>query len=472
MHVFDTKVQYYKYRTLTEVARFAFENRLDNAYYEIPKIIIPGKKASTRCCIYKERAIIEERVKLALSDEDESSIEVIDIACDECPTSGFTVTESCRGCIAHRCEESCRFNAITFDEHQKAHIDKTKCVNCGKCASACQYSAIINRRRPCEIACKVSAISMSETGEAHIDKQKCVSCGACVYQCPFGAISDKSSIVKVVDMIKGSGAFENYKIYAVVAPSISSQFTKVSLPQVITGIKQLGFYSVVEAALGADLVADEEALEMKERDFMTSSCCPSFVKLIEKHYPKFKEYVSPAPSPMIKLAEYLKKVDPTSKVVFIGPCIAKKEEARKVVHQGLVDAVITFEELQALFDSRDLDLSSMEETILDNASYYGRIFARSGGLTDALKQALKENNIERELNTIVGNGIEECKVNLMKMNRGVPKDTFMEGMSCVGGCIGGPCCLTHGPKDLSQVDKYGKLAYEKTIKDAISIYEI
>lgn len=468
-NMFDTQVQYYKYLTLREVAKYAYQGRLSAAYYEIPKKIIPGKHSSTRCCIYKERAIIEERIKFALEDSSESSIDVIDIACDECPSSGFTVTDSCRGCIAHRCQEVCRFNAITF-VNKKAQIDKSKCVNCGLCSKACQYSAIINHRRPCEIACKVKAISMSETGEAQIDKKKCISCGACVYQCPFGAISDRSSIVKVICMIQESLSTSKYKVYAVVAPSISSQFQPISLPKVVTGIKKLGFFSVFEAALGADIVANEEALAMKEANFMTSSCCPSFVHLVQKHYPKLSSYISTSFSPMITMAQLIKQNDATAKVVFIGPCIAKKEEAKSAIHQHIIDAVITFEELQALFDANDFCLENFEDTILDNASYYGRIFARTGGLADALKQGLKENNIDQPIHIMVSNGVEECQVNLAKCSKTIPNSTFLEGMSCVGGCIGGPACLTHGPKDLSQVDRYGKLAFEKTIHDAIHLY--
>ena len=238
MPVFDTNVQYYKYLTLKSVAKYTQLNQLDRAFFDIPRMIIPGKKPSTRCCVYKERAIIEERVRLAIGDDDSKVIEVIDIACDECPASGYTVSEGCRGCIAHRCLSVCKVGAISFDSHQKAIIDKSKCVNCGLCAKACQYSAIVDKKRPCEIACKVGAISMAETKEAQIDYEKCISCGACVYQCPFGAIVDKSSITKAVRLLQLSKKENNKKAYAIVAPSISSQFQNAKLPQVITGIKK------------------------------------------------------------------------------------------------------------------------------------------------------------------------------------------------------------------------------------------
>lgn len=296
---FDTKVQYLKYKVLREVARYAFEDKLLESYTEIPKIIVKNGKPTMRCCIYKERAIVEERIKMAMGGDKNNPnvIEVIDIACDECPVSGYNVTSACRGCLAHRCEDVCRRGAITFDEHQKAHIDKSKCVECGQCAKVCPYSAIANEKRPCEKACKIKAISMGEDGAASIDNETCTSCGACVYQCPFGAIMDKSFILDVVDLIKKSGDNQNYKLYAVVAPSISSQFSYAKLGQVISGIKKLGFFTVVEAALGADMVAYLESQELAEKGFLTSSCCPAFVSYIETQFPQLKENISHNLSP-------------------------------------------------------------------------------------------------------------------------------------------------------------------------------
>ena len=302
MRKFDTKVQHLKYKVLREVARHAWKGDLIDHIVDIPKEIIPGKTSTMRCCIHKERAILSERVKLAMggNKNNPNVIEVIDIACDDCPTSGYDVTEFCRGCLAHRCEDVCPRDAIEFDEHQKAHINKSKCINCGKCAQACPYSAIINRKRPCENACKVKAISPAEDGSASIDNNKCISCGACVYQCPFGAISDKSFMLNVIDMIKKSDNNKKYKIYAVVAPSISGQFSYAgaTLGQVVNGIKRLGFYSVIEAALGADMVAYKEAGELSEKGFLTSSCCPAFVSYIQKQFPSLKDNISHNLSPM------------------------------------------------------------------------------------------------------------------------------------------------------------------------------
>ncbi|CDD93309.1 iron only hydrogenase large subunit C-terminal domain [Coprobacillus sp. CAG:826] len=474
MRKFDTKVQYMKYKVLLQVAKEAWADRLPETAIDIPMMIVPGKKATMRCCVYKERAILLERVKIAMGGDktNPNVIEVIDIACDECPVGGYEVTNACRGCLAHRCEDACRFGAITFDSDHTAHIDKSKCKECGMCARVCPYSAIHNYKRPCETACKVKAISMGEDKQACIDNDKCISCGACVYQCPFGAITDKSFILNVIDILKKSQNNTKYKVFAVVAPSISSQFTYAKLGQVITGLKELGFFTVIEAALGADMVAEAESKELAEKGFLTSSCCPAFVDYIHKAYPDLVPLISHNLSPMATIAKYIKEHEGECKVIFIGPCTAKKMEVQKDSVKPYVDAVITFEELQALFDSKDLDITTLGESVLDNASYYGRIFARSGGLSDAVKEGLKEQGLEDfELKPCACDGIEACRVALIKKSKGLLDANFIEGMACVGGCIGGAGCLTHGEKNKMEVDKYGMEAYEKTILDATSVLD-
>ena len=470
MRKFDTKVQHLKYKVLREVARHAWNGTLLENVLNIPKQIVPGKVSSMRCCVYKERAILGERVKLAMGGEEGSNvIQVIDIACDECPAAGYEVTGSCRGCLAHRCEDVCKRGAISFDHNHVAHIDKSKCIECGQCAKVCPYAAIINRSRPCQVACKVKAIDINEDNAAAINYEKCISCGACVYQCPFGAISDKSYILDVIDLIKKSENNTKSKVYAIVAPAIYSQFSYAKLGQVITGLKELGFYTVVEAALGADMVALDESKELAEKGFLTSSCCPAFVQYIKSAFPNLIPYISHNPSPMARLSQYIKDTTENAKVVFIGPCTAKKAESQLDAVKPYVDAVITFEELQALFDSKDIDITTLEEGVLDNASYYGRIFARVGGLSDAVAEAIKEQDLDLELKGIVCDGIEACKVALLKKGKNVLDANFIEGMACLGGCIGGAGCLTHGEKNKAEVDKYGREAMEKTIKDAVSV---
>lgn len=471
MRKFDTKVQHLKYKVLREVAREAWNGTLLENVLDIPQKIVPGNTPTMRCCVYKERAILADRVKIAMggNKENPNVITVIETACDECPMGGYEVTNSCRGCLAHRCEDVCKRDAISFDHNHVAHIDKSKCVNCGACAKVCPFTAIINRKRPCQNACKVKAISMNENKAAKINNDKCISCGACVYQCPFGAITDKSYILDVIDILKGSENNKKYKVFAVVAPAISSQFTYAKLGQVISGLKEMGFHTVIEAALGADMVANAESKELAEKGFLTSSCCPAFVDYVNKAFPDMIPHISHNLSPMATISKYIKEHEGPCKIVFIGPCTAKKAEVQKPEVKPYVDACMTFEELQALFDSRDMDITSLEEDVLDNASYYGRIFARCGGLADAVQEGLKEQGIDFDLKPVSCDGIEECRMALLKKSKGVLDVNFIEGMACIGGCIGGAGCLTHGEKNKSEVDKYGREAHEKTISEAISV---
>ena len=471
MRIFDTNVQELKYKVLMEVA---YQTWLGNdsfaVFNEIANEIVKKGEPSTRCCIYKDRAVVAERIRIALggNKNNPNVIQVIDIACDECPEAGHTVTDLCRGCIAHRCADACKLGAITFDEDQIAHIDKSKCVECGKCARVCPYSAIADFKRPCERACKLDAIQMAEGGEAQIDNDKCVACGACVYQCPFGATVDTSSIVDIIHTIIGSENNTNYKVYAIVAPAISSQFTYARLEQVVTAIKELGFYRVEEVALGADMVAGKEARELVEKGFLTTSCCPAFVKYIKTRFPELEEHISHNLSPMAELGKFIKEHDKDAKVVFIGPCTSKKAEIKQDHVKDYVDYVMTFEELQAVIDSRDIVVEELPETPLDEASGYGRIFARIGGVTDAVTEAIKEMGLEGfNFDPIVCEGVDKCKPALMRAKKGVLPNNFIEGMICSGGCIGGAGCLTHGETNKKEVNEYGKTASHQTIRQAV-----
>lgn len=466
---FDTLVQQLKSRVLAEVAKDYWDGTLEEKRRFIPKMISPGPKSTMRCCIYKERAIVTDRIYLALGGDKNNPnlLEVIEAACDQCPFGGMTVTDMCRGCLAHRCEQACRLNAISFGPDLRCIIDKSKCVNCGMCAKACQFGAIVDKRRPCEAACKIGAIHPREDGITEIDNEKCVQCGQCSYACPFGAIMDKSFITKCIDILKGSEGGKNYKTYLIVAPSISSQFHYAKLGQVVSGIKELGFTDVIEAALGADLVAYNEAGDLAEEGMCTSSCCPAFVKYAKKNYPTLKEKISHNLSPMAAIARYIKKIDPTGRTVFVGPCIAKKNEMFRPDSAPFVDCVITFEELEALFDGRGIVLKSLDEKPLDNASYFGRIFARSGGLSEAVAEALKERGSDFEVVPVKASGLDQCRTALNQMKTGRLPGNFIEGMACPGGCIGGPACLTHEVRDAADVDKYGKTSKETTIKGAI-----
>lgn len=472
MRIFDTKVQELKYMVLMELAWQTWRgNDAFSVFNEIANEIVKKDEPPMSCCIYKDRAIVAERIRIALggNKNDPNVIQVIDIACDECPEAGHVVTDLCRGCVAHRCADACKLGAITFDDEQIAHIDKKKCVECGKCADVCPYSAIANFKRPCEKACKVDAIHMSQDGgAATIDSEKCIACGACVYQCPFGATLDVSSITDVIKTIMDSENNEKFKVYAIVAPAIASQFTYAKPGQVITAIRELGFYAVEEAALGADIVAYSEAAELQEKELMTSSCCPAFVKYIKTQFPDMEQYISHNLSPMGAAGKLIKQYDPEAKVVFIGPCTAKKGEIKDPQVGQYIDYVLTFEELQALIDSKDIIVEELPETDLNTASCFGRNFARTGGVADAVAEAVSERlGDDVKVDPIVCDGIDQCRIALLRASKGKLPNNFIEGMVCEGGCIGGAACLTHGTANRKSIEAYGISAKIKDIQTAV-----
>lgn len=472
MRTFETDVQLLKYRVLKAVAKRAYEGTLMESYYEIPKLISPGPKPTMRCCVYKERAIVQERVRLAMGGDrrNPNIIEVIEIACDECPVERYMVSESCRGCISQRCIKTCPKQAIS-KKNGKAHIDFDLCIECGRCAKVCPYGAITEHVRPCERSCKVGAIHMNEEKKAEINPEKCISCGACSYACPFGAIMDKSFMVDAINIIRNKK--ENYKTVAIVAPAISAQFDGVTLGQVATAIRQLGFDYVVEAAIGADMVADKEAEELVEKGFLTSSCCPAFVDYIKKHVPELADKISHNLSPMAELGKFVKLGGESPvKCIFIGPCTAKKAEMRLPNVDLWIDSVLTFEELQAMIDAREIEMENLEETSMNDASYFGRIFGRSGGLTEAVLEVIKEKGLDFEVKAEACDGIEACKAALLKAKFGKLDKNFIEGMACVGGCVGGAASLNHEPKSRMKVDKYGKDSDKENVRQAIDTYKV
>ena len=427
MRTFETKIQELKTAVLTEVARLTWEDRLQTgtAILDIPEKIIPGPTATLRCCIYKERAIINSRVKLAMGGDKSNPclVEVLPIACDECPVTEITVGPSCRGCLATRCVHACPKDAITIVNH-RACIDHEKCISCGRCVSACQYSAILKTQRPCEKGCPAKA---------------------------WG-----------------------YKTYAVLAPSIVGQFAPASYGQVVAGLKKLGFNGVAEVALGADMVADRESEELVEKGMLCSSCCPGFVGYIKKKHPEMENLISRTPSPMVMIGLHIKEKDPDAKVIFIGPCVAKKKEFQLGRTMNAIDCALTYEELFAMFESRGIDLESLEEAPLDEASPFGRNFARSGGVAQAVAEALKEKGLDKEfqLKAVPCSGIEACEVALLKAKRGVLDGNFIEGMACDGGCVQGAGCLVRSPRNRMDVEGHAKQASGRSITDAVAGREL
>ncbi|HBE10253.1 MAG TPA: ferredoxin, partial [Lachnospiraceae bacterium] len=202
----DEGIVSFKHKVIEEVARLAWNDELEEDYFDkLVYKLIPGPKASFRCCIYKERELVRQRIRLALGkcptpEKDEKSkniVQVLDPACDECPIASYVVTDNCRLCMGKACLNSCQFGAITIDRN-RSHIDPSKCKECGKCAAACPYNAIAHLERPCKKSCPTGAITYDEDGLCMIDEEKCVQCGHCIHSCPFGAISSRSYLVDII----------------------------------------------------------------------------------------------------------------------------------------------------------------------------------------------------------------------------------------------------------------------------------
>ena len=336
------------------VAKLAYEggdycSRMEKLPYEI----IPGEVGTYRESIFLERAIVGERIRLAMglplrdvteenmiSDGVEASaisekyydpplINIIKYACHACPDTHYEVTQACQGCLAKHCYQSCPKGAIEL-EHGRARIDQTKCIKCGRCKEACSYQAIIKFLRPCQEACGMNAIGKDQYGRADIDHEKCVNCGQCLVNCPFGAIVDKGQIFQLIHAIK-----KGEKVIAIIAPAFWGQFgEKVTPGQILTAMKRLGFEGLEEVAVGADLCAVEEAEEFMEhvparQPFMATSCCPAWSVMAKKEFPGFAPYISMTMTPMVLTARLQKRKHPDCKIAFIGPCAAKKLEASR-----------------------------------------------------------------------------------------------------------------------------------------------
>ncbi len=479
MKHFDSNVEYIKYLVNKEIASRFFQGTLteqDEYYQDIAKSIIPGPKAIFRCCIYKERHIIEDRVSLALNPaKDDRVINVLDSACDECPIDRFVVTEACRGCLGHKCQEVCPKHAITIVNH-RSYINQEICIECGRCKEVCPFNAISEVKRPCVRACPVSAVSVDDNRKSEIDHTKCVSCGSCVYQCPFGAIVDKTFIKDALSLIKNSWNNTSYKVFAVVAPAIASQFPEYKLGQVFTAIKNLGFYDIAEAALGADMVSLYEAKEfaetIEEKGWKTSSCCPAFVDFVKRHYPQLMPHVSTVVSPMVAVSRMIKYQHPDAKIVFIGPCTAKKVEIKQNDIKDAVDIVLTFEELQSVLDARNINIGTLEEMPLGNSSYYGRVFGRTGGVTEGVVQAKEIQNIDVEIHPVRCNGLDECAKALRLASVGKLNGNFIEGMACKNGCTGGASSMCHTTKGINDVTQYGKSATSANSLEALGDFDL
>jgi len=481
-------------RVFTEVARMSFEGGdYAETLRRLPHKIIPGEVPKYRQNILVERAVVGERLRLAiglpLRDLSEyastaASIEesvvaekyyepplinVISFACNACPPKQVRVSNMCQGCLAHPCREVCPKDAISLVQG-KSVIDQEKCIKCGKCVDECPYNAIIKFERPCAEACGMDAIGSDELGRAKIDYNKCVSCGMCLVNCPFGAIADKSQIFQMIQSIK-----KGDEVIAAVAPAFVTQFGEnVSPAQMREAMLQVGFADVCEVAVGADLCTIEEAHDFLEKvpnelPFLATSCCPSWSVMAKKLFPQFKDNISMALTPMVITARLIKKDHPNAKVVFIGPCAAKKLEASRRTIRSDVDFVLTFEEMQGVFDAKGVDPSKMPgdpDEDFATATGAGRGFAVTGGVAAAVKAAIAEIDPEREVLVQNADGLRECRKMLMMAKAGKYNGYLLEGMGCPGGCVAGAGTITPVKKSTAEVIKYTKAATTQSAMDS------
>lgn len=367
------------------------------------------------------------------------------------------VTDACQGCLAHPCKEVCPKDAITI-KNGKSVIDKEKCVNCGACAKVCPYHAIIKQERPCAKACGMNAIHSDEYGRACIDQKNCVSCGMCLANCPFGAIADKAQIFQVIQAIKS-----DTPVYAAIAPAADGQFGPNLPPRKIRAAFQaLGFKDVIEVAIGADLCTIEEAKDFVEEvpeklPFMATSCCPAWSVMAKKCFPDHKDCISMALTPMVLTGRLVKNREPNCKVAFIGPCAAKKLEASRKSIRSDIDFVLTFEEVMGMFEAKNVDFDSLEETgTMHGASGDGRGFAVGGGVAEAVANCIAEMYPEHEVKIERAEGLDECRKLLMKATKGKYNGYLLEGMACPGGCVGGAGTIQPIRKSTAVVNKRKK----------------
>ena len=437
----DENVIKIKHDVLYEVAKLAFADELEEKRDGIAQSLIPGPTPQFRCCIYKEREIIRQTVRLAEGKapgmhDDGNIVQVISSACEDCPISSYVVTDNCQNCIGKACINACNFGAIEMGRH-RSHIDASKCKECGKCAQACPYHAIAALKRPCKFSCPVDAISYDENGISVINEEKCIRCGLCIHRCPFGAIGSKTFIVDVIKAIKSE-----HPVYALVAPATEGQFGEhITMNSWKKAMKAVGFTDLVEVGLGGDMTAAYEAEEWAEAykngKKMTTSCCPAFVNMVKKHYPELIENVSTTISPMCAVSRMLKAKEPDAVTVFIGPCISKKSEVKDHAIEGNADYALTYSEIRAIMHARNVELEE-DDNSYQESSIYGKRFANSGGVTEAVLQSLKESDDEIAATVNKCNGAAECKKALLLMKVGRLPEDFIEGMICEGGCVGGP----------------------------------
>ncbi len=452
---------------MIRIVRAFDDGTLEKELDQIPIKLRPKNSVASGCCVYHDRAIFKYRLMalLGVSVEDETDeakslaayfaekawgggandtrpktpLSVCGPACSGCPDAKVVSTPNCRGCIARPCVYNCPKKAISIVGGQSV-IDQSLCIKCGKCITACPYHAIVKTSVPCEDACPVGAIRKNDHGVAEIDFEKCIFCGKCFAACPFAAVMERSQLVDVLAAMK-----RGEKLVAMIAPAAEKQFPG-KIEQLLSACAKAGFADVMEVALGAEKTTEHETAEFIERmekdqkTFMTTSCCPAWVNLVGKHMPDLVNHVSLTPSPMVYAHEIAKKKDPSAKTVFIGPCVAKRSEARRKD----VDYVLSFEELGAILAGRKIDVIACEPWPVERpANPTARNYARSCGVTDAVLAEATAKIPGFKLDAKQINGIDRKTCAMVKLYAaGKLPVNFLEVMACPGGCQNGPCSLT------------------------------
>ncbi len=339
------------------------------------------------------------------------------------------------------CENDYDFVQNLLDAITRSRVRENIVYKVTACEKDCEER---DGQSKCQSVCPFNAIKRDlSTHDKTIDYELCMSCGRCVDACDKGHYMDVPQFLPLAELLsKGD------KVIAMVAPAIAGQFgKKVTLDQLREAFIKMGFTDMVEVAMAADVLSFKEAMEFdhlvkEDGDFMiTSCCCPIWVAALKRVYYDLIPEVSPSVSPMVAMARILKKLDPEVKTVFIGPCIAKKAEAKERDLVGDVDYVLTFAEVGVIFDALKIHPEKLKGVpTVDYAATGGRLYARAGGVSEAVWDIVDQlYPKKRHMFTSVNvDGMVDCKAMLEDLQKGRNRATFIEGMACKGGCVGGP----------------------------------